>query len=167
MVQLGKIKSIHGVKGDVVFIHFIPTDFDTNLLDALMIELNPKSYIPFFIQEKNETNDDEMIIKFEEIGNREEAKILLNKNVYAPPNLEIKIETESEWTRLIGFNLHDTENNFIGKIDDFYINGPQKLLSVIYDNDKKLIPISNELIIKRDEKNNILQLEIADGLLDL
>lgn len=167
LTLLGKIKSVHGVKGDVVFIHSIPETFDTNLLDALMIELNPKSYIPFFIEHKNETNDDEMIIKFEEIKNREEAVILLNKNVYAPPNLEIVIDNETEWSRLIGFKLLDQNNIEIATINDIYMNSGQILLSIIIDEDEKLIPISDELIIERNEKNKTIKLEIAEGLLEL
>ena len=74
MTLIGKITSAHGVKGDIVLSHQLPLDFDTNLLDAIMIELNPKSYIPFFIKEMKETHDDEMVLTLEEIDNRDDAK---------------------------------------------------------------------------------------------
>jgi 16S rRNA processing protein RimM len=167
MTLIGKITSAHGVKGDIILSHQLPLDFDTDLLDAIMIELNPKSYIPFFIKEKKETHDDEMILTLEEIDNREEAKKILNKNVFAPPTLKIEINNGNQWTDLIGFRLYDQNKLEIGKIEDVYINGQQILLVVQYKNDEILVPISDELILENDSKQKKITLEIADGLLEL
>jgi len=167
MTLIGKITSAHGVKGDIILSHQLPLDFDTDLLDTIMIELNPKSYIPFFIKEKKETHDDEMILTLEEIDNREEAKKILNKNVFAPPTLKIEINNGNQWTDLIGFRLYDQNKLEIGKIEDVYINGQQILLVVQYKNDEILVPISDELILENDSKQKKITLEIADGLLEL
>jgi len=167
MTLIGKITSAHGIKGDIILSHQLPLDFDTDLLDAIMIELNPKSYIPFFIKEKKETHDDEMILTLEEIDNREEAKKILNKNVFAPPTLKIEINIGNQWTDLIGFRLYDQNKLEIGKIEDVYINGQQILLVVQYKNDEILVPISDELIVENDSKQKKITLEIADGLLEL
>lgn len=167
MTLIGKITSAHGVKGDIILSHQLPLDFDTNLLDAIMIELNPKSYIPFFIKEKKETHDDEMILTLEEIDNREEAKKILNKNVFAPPTLKIEISNGNRWTDLIGFSLYDHNKLEIGKIEDVYINGQQILLVVHYNNDEILVPISDELILENNSKHKKITIEIADGLLEL
>ena len=167
MTLIGKITSAHGVKGDIILSHQLPLDFDTDLLDTIMIELNPKSYIPFFIKEKKETHDDEMILTLEEIDNREEAKKILNKNVFAPPTLKIEINNGNQWTDLIGFRLYDQNKLEIGKIEDVYINGQQILLVVQYKNDEILVPISDELILENDSKLKKITLEIADGLLEL
>jgi len=167
MTLIGKITSVHGVKGDIVLSHQLPLDFDTDLLDAIMIELNPNSFIPFFIKAKKETHDDEMILTLEEIDNREEAKKILNKNVFAPPNLTIEINNGNRWTDLIGFDLYDQNKLEIGKIADVYINGEQILLAVNYKEDEILIPISDELILANEPKQKKITLEIADGLLEL
>ncbi len=167
MTLIGKITSVHGVKGDIVLSHQLPLDFDTDLLDAIMIELNPNSFIPFFIKEKKETHDDEMLLTLEEIDNREEAKKILNKNVFAPPTLKIEIKNGNRWTDLIGFSLYDQNNLEIGKIADVYINGDQILLAVNYKEDEILIPISDELILANEPKQKKITLEIADGLLEL
>jgi len=167
MTLIGKITSVHGVKGDIVLSHQLPLDFDTDLLDAIMIELNPKSFIPFFIKAKKETHDDEMILTLEQIDNREEAKNILNKNVFAPPTLTIEINNGNRWTDLIGFILYDQKKLEIGKIEDVYINGEQILLAVNYKEDEILIPITDELILANEPKQKKITLEIADGLLEL
>jgi 16S rRNA processing protein RimM len=167
MTLIGKITSVHGVKGDIVLSHQLPLDFDTDLLDAIMIELNPKSFIPFFIKAKKETHDDEMILTLEQIDNREEAKNILNKNVFAPPTLTIEINNGNRWTDLIGFSLYDQNKLEIGKIEDVYINGEQILLAVNYKEDEILIPITDELILANEPKHKKITLEIADGLLEL
>jgi 16S rRNA processing protein RimM len=167
MTLIGKITSVHGVKGDIVLSHQLPLDFDTDLLDAIMIELNPNSFIPFFIKAKKETHDDEMILTLEQIDNREEAKNILNKNVFAPPTLTIEINNGNRWTDLIGFSLYDQNKLEIGKIEDVYINGEQILLAVNYKEDEILIPITDELILANEPKQKKITLEIANGLLEL
>jgi 16S rRNA processing protein RimM len=167
MTLIGKITSVHGVKGDIVLSHQLPLDFDTDLLDAIMIELNPKSFIPFFIKAKKETHDDEMILTLEQIDNREEAKNILNKNVFVPPTLTIEINNGNRWTDLIGFSLYDQNKLEIGKIEDVYINGEQILLAVNYKEDEILIPITDELILANEPKQKKITLEIANGLLEL
>ena len=162
MTLIGKITSVHGVKGDIVLSHQLPLDFDTDLLDAIMIELNPNSFIPFFIKEKKETHDDEMLLTLEEIDNREEAKKILNKNVFAPPTLKIEIKNGNRWTDLIGFSLYDQNNLEIGKIADVYINGDQILLAVNYKEDEILIPISDELILANETKQKKITLLLKE-----
>ncbi len=167
MIQIGKIRSLHGVNGEVVLEHQLPDNFDIDELDTIMIELLPQSFIPFFIEEMNVISKTEIILKLEEYDDRNKAIEILNKKVYAPPGLEIDMSSENEWAGLIGCELHDQDHHLVGTIHDILMNGKQLLLDVHSPKKDYLIPFSDELVIDFNPTQKILQLHIAEGLLDL
>jgi 16S rRNA processing protein RimM len=167
MNLIGKIRSLHGVKGDVIFEHNLPPDFDFDNLDAILIELIPNSYIPFFVDEYQEINDSEVILKLEEYDDRNSAMEILTKNVYAPEHLKLDMTTGNPWANLKGAQLYDQYDMAIGTITDIIENGAQVLLDVKAEHKSYLIPFAEPLILNFNLEKNHLQLEIADGLLDL
>ena len=167
MNLIGKIRSLHGVKGDVILEHNLPTDFDFDNLEAILIELLPGSYIPFFIEEYQEINNHEAIIKLEEYSDRNSAMEILNKNVYSPPGMEAHEVETSPWSNLKGAELYDQYDALIGTIHDIIENGAQLLLEVKGAEKEYLIPFAEALILNYNRELNHLQLELADGLLDL
>lgn len=167
MNLIGKIRSLHGVKGEVLFEHKLPDDFDFDSLEAILIELLPGSYIPFFIEEYQEINDHEVIVKLEEYNDRNSAMEIVNKNVYAPPGMETPEETNSPWANLKGAELYDQYDTHIGTIQNMIENGAQLLLEVKGPKKEYLIPFAEVLILNYNRESNHLQLELADGLLDL
>ena len=82
MQFIGKVTGIHGLKGEVTFSHQLKRNTRFSQWDCLMVELNPGSFIPFFIESIKSIANDECICKLEEINNRDEAKLILNKFVY-------------------------------------------------------------------------------------
>ena len=67
MISIGKIKSLHGIKGQVLFVHHLQHPFDEEQLDAVLIEIWENSFIPYFIEEINAISDTEMILTIEGI----------------------------------------------------------------------------------------------------
>jgi 16S rRNA processing protein RimM len=167
MNLIGKIRSLHGVNGQLMLEHKMNASFDFTKLEALMIELLPGSYIPFFIEEANEINDNQVIIKLEEYNDRNTAIEILNKNVYAPPGVEISKIDDNPWLILIGFMLKNQEGLDVGIISDIMMNTSQILLEVKDETKEHLIPFSEELVIDINQQKKMLTLEIADGLLDI
>lgn len=167
MNLIGKIRSLHGVNGQLMLEHKMNASFDFTELEALMIELLPGSYIPFFIEEANEINDNQVIIKLEEYNDRNTAIEILNKNVYAPPGVEISKIDDNPWLILIGFMLKNQEGLDVGIISDIMMNASQILLEVKDETKEHLIPFSEELVIVINQQKKMLTLEIADGLLDI
>jgi len=166
MISIGKIKSLHGIKGQVLFVHHLQHPFDEEQLDAVLIEIWENSFIPYFIEEINAISDTEMILTIEGIQDRNIAMQLLNKKVYAP-NVATSINLENNWLSLMTYQVLDEEQQLIGEIKDVYINGKQTLLEVLYQNKLVLLPISDELLIQVDRTNKTVQLRLAEGILDL
>lgn len=166
MLHIGKIVKIHGVKGHVIFEHTLKESSDFDNWDALMIELHPKSYIPFFIEEIREFSDKNLLVKVEEINSPEEAKSILQKEVYASPNVEIEEdEVETDIISLIGFTLYDGENK-VGMIENLLNPNLSPLFILNEDKENEiLIPANEELIVSIDCLKKEIIMKLPEGLI--
>ncbi len=167
MKEIGKIVSVHGVNGDVVVSHFITNQQAIPALTELMVEVWDHSFIPFFIEYIKGVSDDDMVLKFEEINSREEAKMYLNKRVYVFDEKSIQTHSEEEWGYLTGFAIFDKDNQLVGEIENVISNGMQILLELTYKGKIIHLPLHEDLIIDINRQDRKLQLIIPEGLLDI
>jgi 16S rRNA processing protein RimM len=166
MQSIGKIMRAHGVKGQVVFEHQLSDSASVNSWDALLIELLPQSQIPFFIENIKKQSNSSYLVKFEEIHSPEDAKEILQKNVYLSPNVreeEIKITVEAD--SYIGYTLFDNEKK-VGIIDNI-LNPKTNPLFIIHENSENelLIPANEELFVEIKTAEKIVIADLPEGLL--
>lgn len=166
MQRIGKIVAAHGIKGDVIIAHEVVPPLQTATWDCLMIELNPNSYIPFFIESIEETTEGELICKLEEINAREETRSVLNKAVFTSINYTVKTESENGFGQYIGFTIYNG-NTKAGVIDDILEGGAQLLFQVNYQEHNVLIPAVEVFITKIDVSKKIIHMNLPEGLLEL
>ncbi|HMN33679.1 MAG: 16S rRNA processing protein RimM [Chitinophagaceae bacterium] len=167
MKKIGKIVSVHGIHGDVVLEHQIINIDKVKMPDAFLIEMWKQSYIPFFIQSIS-ISKNELVIRFEEIHSREEAKHILHKNVYTIDDKIEIFEGAEQWSHLIGMTLVENGSNHkLGEIVDVVASGIQYFLEVNYQQRLIHIPIHQQLVQKIDKHQGLIVLNIADGLLDI
>lgn len=167
MIRIGKIRSLHGIKGEVLFEHSLGEDPILEQLDVFMIELLPGSYIPFFIEALDPINEEEAIVKLEEFSDRNAAASIVHKAVYAAPGTEIKAKKEHDLEQLLQATLYDQHGRLAGNITDYFMNGKQVLLQVMDGDKEHLIPFSDDLLVDYKPTSHQITLHIADGLLDL
>src|SRR5215211_991306 len=125
MLYTGKIVAVHGVYGELTIAYENLKSEAIPTLEVLMVELNEKSYIPFFVEKIRNSIEGECIVKFEEIANREEAKKLISKKVYLYKHEGIEKKKEAGWNDLIGYTIIDQEGKTIGTVDDIRGDGLQ------------------------------------------
>lgn len=166
MQQIGKITGAHGVHGEISFIHQLNPKSRFNQWDCLMVELNPGSFIPFFIESIKSIADDECICKLEEIHNREEAKVLGGKNIYASPNYNIQLKVENKLSKYKGYIVFENEI-MIGEIIDTVEGNMNDMFLVVYQGKEILLPAQKNLMLNINTTNKTIQLHIPEGLLDL
>lgn len=167
MKEIGKIVSVHGVEGDLVIAHHISNQKSIYDLSNLLVEVWTNSFIPFFIEEINGVTDNNVCVKFEEINSREEAKNLLNKKVYLFDGNNTAITIGEEWDFLSGYQILDQDEKPIGLVKNIITNGPQVLLEVRYKEKLIQLPLHQDLLIELNKEKTTLQIEIADGLLEV
>lgn len=163
---IGKITSVHGLKGEVTFNHHLEGNTDFTKWDCFLIELNPNSFIPYFIESIKPISDEACICKLEEVTNRDEAKLIVGKNIYSSPNYSIEVMLSDSYERYLNFSLFDNDNH-VGKIIDVVSMGASTTFVIEKDDTEILIPVHTDLIVKSDDENKIIIMKLPAGLLDL
>ena len=106
------------------------------------------------------------IFKFNvsEINDEEKAKSLVKKEVYVKKDELEKNEDSLDF--LINFNLYN-KRVFIGPIISTISRIGQDLIVVDYKNKNILIPFAKQLITKIDKEEQILEMDLPTGLLQI
>ena len=167
MVRIGKIRSLHGIHGEVMMEHFLADPAQAKQWEALMLELLPGSYIPFFIEEIQTAGQDSLLVKFEELNDRNAATNIMHKNVFAPPGITPRIQKGHDLDAFLGAALFDQHNRAMGEVKEIFLNGPQVLFSVTNAGKELLIPFAENLLLGYDPASRRLTLQVAEGLADL
>jgi hypothetical protein len=170
--HIGFIAALHGVKGTVVWKHFLMPEQNTSTLKALMISLRDDSYIPFFIKKISPYQAEHFLVEFEEINSREEAKTILNKKVFAPPFTQFKLAGTHEWDFINGYHVYNQDKEKIGIIQSIENNSGQLLLYCQHTQKRNepiemILPFDKSMLIQIDENLQTLTMHIADGLTEL
>lgn len=166
MIRIGKIAATHGLQGDVVFTHILNKKGWLKKNDALFLELNKESFIPFFVTGIKADREGECVIKLEDIETIETAKKLIGKNVYAENILLEKQDIDSPllW---IGFTIIDKQKGEVGTITDVMQTAHQWLASVSYHEREILIPLIQPMIIDLNVRNKYIRMDLPEGLLEV
>jgi 16S rRNA processing protein RimM len=165
-VKIGTVVSKHGYKGDI---KINISSFNLNTfpdLAHLFIELDG-SYIPFSINEIRSFSKNILIVKLKEINSEKEVDEIIHKNIYVDSTkIESKKDSVFFYDDLINFNVFK-DSQKIGTVESINTDLPQPVFEVKYDSRLVLIPIHQDLIKEIDKENNIIHLDIPDGLLEI
>ena len=80
--------------------------------------------------------------------------------------MESNIDSGFFYNDLINFEVI-TDSKNIGRIENINSKLPQPVFEIMYDSRIVLIPIHEDFIRKIDKVNNIIYLDIPDGLLEI
>ena len=151
-----KVAKSYGDKGDVV-INLSPSDpKDINFEGPVFIYFDGLP-VPFFI-ESYQAKGGRWIIKFEDIDTFEEAEEIVGKEILF--NLD---EDRDDELSVIGMEVYDSNNNFIGKITDYNEAAGNEYIAVIYKGEEVLLPLHDDLILEWGVDH--ITLEIPTGIL--
>ncbi len=165
--KIGKLGKPHGVKGEITFA--ITDDvFDRVDAEYLVLDING-ILVPFYMEEYRFKNDDNVLVKFEDIDTQEQARNYTGCEVYFPRHLSDSDGEHLSWAEIIGFLLVDAPTGkvvgTIGRVDDSTIN---LLFEITTPEDNELlIPASDDLIEEVDAEKKEIRMAIPEGLLEL
>jgi 16S rRNA processing protein RimM len=165
-VKVGTVVSKHGYKGDI---KINISSFNLNTfpdIAHLFIELDG-SFIPFSINEIKSFSKNVLIVKLKEINSEKEVDEFIHKNIYVDfTKIESKKDSGFFYNDLINFNVF-RDSQKIGTIENINSNLPQPVFEIRYSSRLVLIPIHEDLIKEIDRENNIIHLDIPNGLLEI
>lgn len=165
--KIGKLGKPHGVKGEITFA--ITDDvFDRVDADYLVLDIDG-ILVPFYMEEYRFKNDENVLVKFEDIDTQEQARNYTGCDVYFPRSLSDSDESNLSWAEIIGFQLIDAHTGKkVGTIDSVNDSTINLLFEITTPEGKDvLIPASNELIEGVDAEKKEIHVSLPEGILDL
>ncbi len=165
--KIGKLGKPHGVKGEITF---AITDDVFDRVDAEYLVLDIDGIlVPFYLEEYRFKNDENVLVKFEDIDTQEQARNYTGCEVFFPRRFSDSDGENMTWAEIIGFNLVDSvSGKLVGTLDRVDDSTLNLLFEVTTpEGDDILIPASNDLIEDVSAEKKEIRMAIPEGLLDL
>ena len=149
--KIGKLGKPHGVKGEITF---AITDDVFDRVDAEYLVLDIDGIlVPFYLEEYRFKNDENVLVKFEDIDTQEQARNYTGCEVFFPRHLSDSDGENMTWAEIIGFQLVDAVTGKVvgtlDRVDDSTLNLLFEVTTP--EGDDLLIPASNDLIEEKSE----------------
>ena len=164
---LGKIVSKHSFKGELLA--KLDTDEPETYqnLESVFVALG-NNLVPFFIEKCRLHKSALLRIQFEDVNSEADADALIGSELFLPLNMLPDLEDHQFYFHeIIGFQVQDSVHGNIGTVSGVNDSTSQALLEVNNDQKEILIPINDEIIVKVDRTNKILEVATPDGLVAL
>jgi 16S rRNA processing protein RimM len=128
-VHIGKIVAPHGVSGQIILEHALGKPIHFKGIDALFVEKNEGSFIPYFIQSATAKTDTITHLQMEGIQSREATSVLMSKKVWLPQDAFQKLVDKSSPLALLGYQVQQ-DGQDLGIIQEV-IEQPHQLMVTI------------------------------------
>lgn len=164
--KIGKLAATFGIDGQLILEHSLGKKSLLNGLEALFIEEKKDAFLPYFIVSTKIKNDKETYITLDGIRSKEDARLLIKKEVWLAEDDFKKFAKDTSPISLLGYTIINKETE-IGQVTEV-IEQPHQLLCVVKtENNEMFIPIHKESLEKMDKKKRRLYVNLPDGLLEI
>ncbi|MEO6405104.1 MAG: ribosome maturation factor RimM [Ferruginibacter sp.] len=164
--KIGKLAASHGLDGTLVLQHSLGKKTSLKGLQTIFIETVKDNFLPYFIQSTSIKNNEQLYVKLEGIETKETARKLTPKEVWLADADFKKFAAKAAPIALLGYTVMNDKEN-IGEVIEVIEQPHQVLCSIMYRGKEAYVPVHAETLIKIDNKNKILYLELPDGLLEI
>ena len=165
-IPLGKIVGTHGIAGLLKLKSFNPKS--TVLLSAQQIWLaNGNSRVSYTLDQAKR-HKRILLLKLKGIDKIDTAEQLVGHELSVPLDvLGVLSDGEYYYLDVVGFDVFDNRENYLGKVADVWLKEGGDLYVVKGTQKEHLIPTTREIIERVDLPNQRVIVDIPDGLLDL
>ena len=159
LVLFGTISKPFSFRGQLI----VYSNYNSISSKTVFVKIDD-SYVPFKLV--NSSSYKKNLFKFNlfEINDEEKAKSLVKKEVNIKKDELVKNEDSLDF--LINFNLYN-KKVFVGPVISIMSRIGQDLIVVDYKNKNILIPFAKQLITKIDIEEQILEMDLPNGLLQI
>ncbi len=165
LTRIGFVNKTSGFNGKIKCIIDLarPKNLSGKKFLFLIIEGLP---VPFAVEEM-ELNEDELIVKLEDVNSEEQAKKLLRTEVYSEKFTGKKKSEIGSWKDLIGYTATDENYGEIGIISEV-LEYPMQMIAKCMVNDKEILfPLNDEIVLEIDGEEKNVFVELPEGLMDI
>ncbi|MCY4781060.1 ribosome maturation factor RimM [Sphingobacterium sp. UT-1RO-CII-1] len=163
---IGYITKTRGLKGELQlffeFEDYLDLDFD-----VLFIEID-KKLVPFFVGSIKVQKNSTAYLNLDDVDHIDKAQPLLRKKVYlSNDKLPERDPEDFRYTDLIGFLVIDELEGELGDIIHVQELPQQFIATVNYGEKDLLFPLSEDFIVGIDRDEEIIVVNLPEGLVDI
>jgi 16S rRNA processing protein RimM len=164
--KIGKLAASHGLSGELILQHSLGKKTLLKDVNAIFLEQPKNNFLPHFIEKTTIKSDTETYIKLEGIDSLEVARKITPKEVWLQEGDFNKHKATAAPIAMLGYDMIDGEKN-LGPIIEVMEMPHQILCTIMYNGNEALVPIHEANLIKMDDKNKKVYVEIPEGLLEI
>lgn len=157
----GTVVKTHGTKGELK----VSTDIKVKLTEWAFLEIREKP-VPFYIQQVNQTQPNEFLVKLQDVTTVEQAQELLGLSVLVPKTKGKRKADPGEFN-LNGFMLVDVSLGEIGEVVATEELPQQTMLVTHYKQQQIMIPLVEAFIHDVDEDKEVIYLQLPEGFFEI
>lgn len=165
-IHIGKIVAAHGLAGHLILEHALGTPIHFKGIDAIFIEKNAASFIPYFIQSASAKTESLTHLQVEGITTREACSSLIGKKVWLPEAEFQLLVDKSSPLSLLGYVVIENGKE-LGKVQEVIEQTHQLMVTILYKGNETYIPLHDESLKGVDHAKRQVYVELPDGLLDI
>ena len=167
---LGYVSRVTGSKGRCEIKLDVDQPSDYKKLESVLILMNSKDLtpVPFFIQQVVALQGNQIQLELKEDQSIPDFSILKGKQVYLPlSSLKPLSGKAFYFHEIMGFTVKDKTRGNTGTVQDVYEMPANPILSVKLEEKEILIPLRDEILLRIDRDNKVLEIDAPEGLIDL
>ncbi|EAY30549.1 ribosome maturation factor RimM [Microscilla marina] len=165
--EVGYIAKTYGVKGEIHAVFDVDNSEEYREIESIFV-VKDRHMVPYFIEQVRFVQG-YVRLKFEEIDDVDQAKMLVGSKLMLP--IDVLPETEEEeyyFHDILGYMVVDADKGEIGKVTQLYDSTNQDLIGVTHQGKEVLIPyIKDQIIQKLDHEQKVIVVTLPGGLLDV
>lgn len=163
---IGYVTKTRGLKGELQlffeFEDYLDLDFD-----VLFLEVN-KKLVPYFVDSIKLQKNSTAYLNLEDVDHIDKAQPLVKKKAYLPNDkMPVRDADDFRYSDLIGFLVIDEHEGEIGHITAVQELPQQFMATVDFNGQELLFPLNEDLILDIDAEEQIIEVELPEGLVDL
>lgn len=163
--KIGFLSKAHGFKGEIKAALEVEA-IQNKIPEFIFLYLEGKP-VPFYI-ENYQIQDNQLVVKFEDISNEDDASALKNSSMFCEAKLfDEYFAKEESLDDLIGFEVIDKLKGNIGLVSGIIENSIQPTLIVELGEKEILIPYTEDIIIEVNDDKKHIEIEAPEGLIDM
>ncbi|MFP4573218.1 MAG: ribosome maturation factor RimM [Desulfobacterales bacterium] len=161
---IGKIVAAHGIKGEVKVYSYVDQQALLNPGGSILIEPSGKTASAYTIVSSRVVKK-AVCIGFESVNDRSQAEALIGSRLFVPRSVLPKPEPDSwYWCDLIGMDVYDMDEGFIGRVAAMIETGANDVFVVRDNETERLVPAIEQVVRSIDTDAGRILVELPEGL---
>lgn len=165
-ISIGKFAGTHGLKGDLVLKHGLGKKTSLEGVTSLFIADKGGNYLPWFVETSRIKDEANLFVKLEGIDTKEDARPLLQKEVWLSEADFKKHAAKTSTISLLGHTVFEGDRE-LGAVAEVIEQPHQILCRIDMEGKEVFIPLHEETLVKIDQKQKKIFVALPEGLLDI